>query len=46
MSPACGHASALVVLTVKGRGQICGDCWRRWVRGDLALARARAGESE
>ena len=33
--PACGHAGALVVLTVKGRGQLCGDCWRRWVRGRL-----------
>ena len=34
--PACGHAGALVVLTVKGQGQLCIDCWRRWVRGDLA----------
>ena len=32
--PACGH-DALVVLTVKGRGRICGDCWRLWVRGDI-----------
>ena len=33
--PACGHVGASVVLTVKGRGQICGDCWCRWVCGDL-----------
>lgn len=33
--PACGHAGALVVLTVKGRGRLCGPCWRRWVRGRL-----------
>ena len=33
--PACGHAGALVVLTVKGRGRICGDCWRLWVQGRL-----------
>ena len=33
--PACGHAGASVVLTVKGRGQLCGDCWLQWVCGDL-----------
>ena len=35
-SPACGHGEALVLLTVEGQGQLCGDCWRRWVRGDTA----------
>ena len=42
--PACGHAGALVVLTVKGRGQICGDCWRLWVRGDIDWPRGARGE--
>lgn len=32
---ACGHYSAVVVLTVQGRGRLCSHCWRRWVRGDL-----------
>ena len=31
----CGHGGALVLLAVKGRGLLCGDCWRRWVQGRL-----------
>ena len=34
--PACGHDGALVLLTVKGQGRLCGGCWVRWVRGDIA----------
>lgn len=38
---ACGHNSAVVVLTVRGRGRLCSRCWRRWVRGDLDWPGAR-----
>ena len=44
---ACSHDGAVVFLTVEGHGLLCGDCWRRWVRGAPRLARpgrgARAG---
>ena len=33
--PACGHAAAVVLIRVEGWGMLCGDCWRRWVAGNM-----------